>query len=201
VPHITHFEPLEVDMRLDRKSRAVAVVSNYGGAPWSRHPGQKYRNRFATNGRVDLYGRRSWKDYRSHLFSRASFPSNYVGEIPGDWPAGDKRQLLAGYSVAVALENMNEPYYFTEKMVEAARAGCIPIYHPDPESKATVLRGAFWIDPADYTNDPESTISAAIGHDQAEVQEKNAAWFRNNALLSESSVYKVYSRIGDILSS
>jgi len=96
---------------------------------------------------------------------------------------------------------MNEPYYFTEKMVEAARAGCVPIYHPDPESKSTVLAGAFWIDPADYSSDPESTISAAIAQDQAAVQEENAAWFRNNVLLSKSSVYQVYSRIGDILSS
>ncbi len=201
VPHVTHFEPLVVNTRQDRKPSAVAVVSNHGGNPWRRHPGISFRNRFATHERVDLYGRESWRAYRPRRFSSRGAPPNYKGEIPGDWPASAKRDLLSTYRVAIALENMNETNYFTEKMVEAARAGCVPVYHPDSHSAAGVLAGAFWIDPGDYGNDPATTIHAALNQDLTMIQRQNATWFENNETLARSSHFEVFARIGEILSS
>lgn len=199
VPHITHFEDLDVDSNRDRKDRAVAVVSNHGGSPRLRHPGQSYRNGFVTSPLVDLYGRSSWREYRSSLFSRRRPPANYIGELPGDWPANAKRELMRGYKVAIALENMNEPNYFTEKFVEAARAGCIPIYRPDSVSKAGVLSGAAYVDPTDFRDDVTRTIEAALLQDLEEVQKRHTAWFANNERLRASSHHAVFSRIGEIL--
>jgi hypothetical protein len=201
VPHVTHFESLEVNHAAHRRERAVAIVSNFGGPPWRRHPGLAYRNRFITSKYVDLYGRPGWKAYRRTLLSISAAPSNYVGEIPGDWPASAKRELLAQYKVAIALENMNEFNYFTEKLVEAARAGSIPIYHPDPLSKSTILEKAYWIDPADYGNDPRATINESLRRDPREAQEQHALWFSENEYLRGTSHSAVFARIGEILAS
>jgi hypothetical protein len=201
VPHVTHFESLEVNGDTRRRERAVAIVSNYGGSPWRRHPGLAYRNRFVTSKKVDLYGRRGWERYRRTPLSIGAAPSNYLGEIPGDWPASAKRELLAKYKVAIALENMNELNYFTEKLVEAARAGSVPIYHPDSLSRSTVLENAYWIDPADYGDDPGKTIDEGIRRDIREAQEQHKVWFRENEYLAHTSHRAVFTRIGEILAS
>jgi hypothetical protein len=108
---------------------------------------------------------------------------------------------MSQYKVAIALENMNEPRYFTEKMVEATRAGCIPVYHPDFQSKETFLQGAVWIDPVDYNHNVTATIRAALEQDIVAVQHQNSQWFATNAALSASSHHSVFSRIGEILAS
>jgi hypothetical protein len=38
-------------------------------------------------------------------------------------------RFLSAYKVAICLENCVEPYYFTEKFINAVRAACIPVYH------------------------------------------------------------------------
>jgi hypothetical protein len=198
VPHVTHFEPLVMNINQDRSDKAIAIVSNYGGAPWKRHPDLSYRNRVITNPSVDLYGRDGWQRYRSRWYSRAKTPVNYKGEIPGDWPAGEKRQLMSKYKVAICLENMNEPYYFSEKFVEAVMAGCIPVYRAHPTIRNSVLRGAAWCDPTDVGSDPHEVIIEALARDLASVQQTNLAWSINQNVAS-THASAVFARIGEIL--
>jgi hypothetical protein len=125
---MTHYDSLGVDMSEKRHDRAIAVVSNCGGSPSSTHEDIRFRNQLVTDSRVDLYGRSNWLRYRPNWYCWPRAPRNYRGEIDGDWPGSTKRQLMSSYKVCVCLENMNEPGYFTEKFVEAVRAGCVPVY-------------------------------------------------------------------------
>jgi hypothetical protein len=200
VPHVTHFEELAVQSSSERIRRAVAVVSNFGGGPWRRNPDMSYRNRFIVSPLVDLFGRSGWMEYRRTVLSFPAAPTNYKGEIPGDWPASEKRELLSRYKVSVCLENVNEPYYFTEKFVEAVCAGCIPVYRPDPQTASRALKGAFWVDPRDYGNDPHATLTAALELNLRDIQEQNRAWIAENVELGRSSQFEVFNRIGQILS-
>jgi hypothetical protein len=198
VPHVTHFENLKVNWRTDRKRQAVAVVSNHGGSPWRRHRDVGYRNRFVTHPRVDLYGRKGWMQYRASRVGRQAPPTNYKGELPGDWPDAAKRELMSDHQVAICLENMTEPYYFTEKFVEAVCAGCVPVYRAHPTVVQTVLRGATWVDPADHGHDPEATLEAAFSLDSEKVRQQNEQWLGSD-LLAETRSCHVYGRIGRIL--
>ncbi len=199
VPHITHFQPLEMNGNVDRQDRAVAIVSNHGGSPRMRHPQIAYRNRFITHPEVDLFGRSGWKTYRRSLFSWPKAPKNYQGEIPGDWPAGEKRDLQANYKGAVCLENMCEPYYFTEKFVEAVVAGCVPVYRAHNTIEDSMLKGAFWIDPADYKHEPHQVIRACLAAPLDEVQAQNGRWLTESDLLRSSHASAVFEQLGSIL--
>ena len=199
VPHITHFEDLRMDQNLQRRERAIAIVSNHGGGPLFRHPDIHYRNRLITAQEVDLFGRNSWKNYRRRWFSRAKSPSNYQGELPGDWSGVEKRRLMAEYKVCVCLENMNEPGYFTEKFVEAVVAGCIPVYRATPELRETVLAGAFWFDPGDKRWPGERAIEAALGADLKAIQAINSAWLMSSESLSATRMESVFQKIAATL--
>jgi hypothetical protein len=198
VPHITHFEEILVRMDENRIERAVSVVSNFGGGPRGRHPHIAYRNRFVTHRFVDLFGRRAWKNYREGFISMRRPPNNYQGEISGDWPAKEKRDLLSKYKVCVCLENMHEPNYFTEKFVEAVAAGCIPIYRAHDSLRDTVLQGAKWVDPADYGDDPDKTIQAALEMDDGDFRVGNTQWLKSEGLKA-THISQVFERIGNIL--
>lgn len=198
VPHITHIENPTVNWNTDRQERVVAVVSNHGGPPWKRHRGVSYRNRFATNSRVDLYGRKGWMRYQAGWLNRPGAPKNYKGELPGDWPASIKRELMARYKVAICLENTIEPYYFTEKFVEAVCAGCVPVYRAHPTVAQTILRGARWVDPVNYGNDPEATIDAALSIDAEPVRQQNEQWLASEDIAA-THVRNVFGAIGRIL--
>lgn len=198
VPHMTHFAPLAVNHRTERKDRAVAVVSNHGGPPWRRHRDQGYRNGFVTHPLVDLYGRAGWQRYRAGWLSRPAAPANYRGEIPGDWEVAEKRELLAGYKVAVCLENSYEPYYFTEKFVEAVCAGCVPVYRAHPTVAEGVLRGAAWVDPAGFGHDRTATLEAALSRDARAMREQNEQWLRGPAV-AETHKAAIFARIGRLL--
>ena len=200
VPHVTHFETLTVDHRGDRSDRAVAIVSNHGGNPWKAHADLRYRSQFITHDLVDLYGRSAWKKYRKGRFSLPSTPRNYKGEIPGDWPGGAKRDLMASYQVAVCLENMSEAYYFTEKFIEAVCAGCVPVYRAHPSVAAGVLKGAIWFDPADYGHEPALTINAALASNANEVRRVNEKWLAGEAVAATHHS-AVFARIAAILQS
>ena len=199
VPHITHFEPLVMNTNQDRLDKAIAIVSNHGGSLWKRHPDIAYRNRLITDPRVDLYGRSSWIRYRAHWYSRALAPANYRGEIPGDWPAGGKRALMSKYKVAICLENMNEPHYFTEKFVEAVVAGCVPVYRADDTICDSILKHAFWIDSRDYTLEPGRTVQVGLAESLGDVHAQNQRWLTENACLKTTHASVVFERLGKIL--
>jgi len=199
VPHITHFEPLVMNTRTDRMRKAIAIVSNHGGSPWKRHPDIAYRNRLITHPDVDLYGRSGWTRYRQHWYSPPKAPANYRGEIPGDWPAAGKRDLMAKYKVAICLENMLEPHYFTEKFVEAVVAGCVPVYRARPELEHAVLSDARWIDPANRTGSIQTVIFDALNSDSKAVLDQNFEWLQKNKHLALTHSQKVFERIGHIL--
>ncbi|MFZ9090974.1 MAG: hypothetical protein ACO3FE_12890 [Planctomycetaceae bacterium] len=201
VPHETHYEPLQMNCRSDRKDKAIAVVSNYGGNPLKAHPDTRFRNHLITSPLVDLFGRASWRRYRPHWYSWPGTPPNYQGEIPGDWAGQQKRELLSQYKVCVCLENMNEPGYFTEKFVEAVVAGCIPVYRASAEMRDTVLQGAVWFDPADSRWPGTQAIEAALQADANEIQESNKRWLRESKPLAATHTAAVFERIADILSS
>jgi hypothetical protein len=198
VPHVTHLESPIVIHREKRQERAVAVVSNFGGPPWRRHRDTRLRNRFVTHPRVDLFGRKGWMRYRASWHAMPDAPKNYKGELPGDWPMPEKRELMARYKAAICLENTIEPHYFTEKFVEAVCAGCIPIYHAHPTVAQTILRDAKWVDPGDYGNDPAATIAAALSLDASRVREQNEHWV-TSAIVAETNVRNIFGKIGRIL--
>ena len=199
VPHVTHFESLRMNRSEERLPRAIAIVSNHGGGPLRRHRDLTFRNQLVTSGNVDLFGRSSWKFYRATLFSRCGAPKNYLGELEGDWPGGKKRDLMSKYKVCVCLENMNEFGYFTEKFVEAAAAGCIPVYRASADVRDSVLKGACWFDPADSRWRGEAAIEAALDADLRQVQEQNLEWLNNSPELSSTHSARVFERLVDSL--
>ncbi len=91
-------------------------------------------------------------------------------------------QFLSRYRVSVCLENSIEPYYFTEKFLNAARSGCIPIYHAHPTVRDGILNGAAWVDPANYDFDAGKTIRAALSSPLAEFQLANQKWLTQDVV-------------------
>jgi Glycosyltransferase family 10 (fucosyltransferase) C-term len=180
VPHITNCGLTTCLTNTNRVQQAVAIVSNSGGPIWFLRQGLRFRNRFVTHALVQLYGRRcGWEHFRKRgPLSRPAVPSNYCGELnwKDSWMAEEQAKFLSSYKVALCLENSIEPFYFTEKFINAVRAGCVPIYHAHSTVKNGILRGASWIDPADHAYDPERTIRAALGAPLARYQSTNAQW-------------------------
>jgi hypothetical protein len=199
VPHVTHFQPLEMNRNSDRLQKAVAIVSNHGGSPWTCHPDIRYRNRLITLPQVDLYGRKSWQRYRRNWFSLPRAPRNYRGELPGDWPGEEKRRLMSRYKVCVCLENMNEPGYFTEKFLEAVVAGCIPVYRASADIRDTVLQGASWVDPGASGWPDEQALQAAVNADLTACQAQNQAWLATSRHLAATHASAIFDRISTIL--
>ncbi len=199
VPHITHFQRLSINRNPERSLKAVAIVSNHGGHPLRAHPDIRFRNRLITHPLVDLYGRSSWQNYKPSWYSLRRPPRNYKGEVPGDWPTDEKRKLISAYKVCLCLENMNERGYFTEKFVEAVQAGCIPVYRASADIRTSVLKGAAWIDPADFPADSREAISAALNACWSEHLDINDQWLRNNPSLSATHASEVFNRLAMLL--
>jgi hypothetical protein len=201
VPAVTHWSEVIPMLEGERLNRAVSVVSNAGGyRPW---PEAVLRNRFVTAGGVDLFGRRSgWRGVGRHgwLPIDRSLPPSYAGEIPGHWYTTEKTALMARYSVAVCLENSYLPHYFTEKFVDAARAGCIPVYRAHPSVREGILQGARWVDPAEFDLDPGKTLAYALAQDRDEYAHANARWLQGPTV-SATHGMAVYARVAAILRS
>jgi Glycosyltransferase family 10 (fucosyltransferase) C-term len=180
VPHITSCGLTSFCETTHRLRAAVAIVSYYGGRIWFFRPGFRLRNRFITHPLVQLYGRRKgWESFRKWgPLSRRALPGNYLDELEWEntWMSEEHVKFLSRYKVDVCLENSIEPFYFTEKFVNAVRAGCIPVYHAHPSVKHGMLSGAAWIDPADYGFDPARTIQAALNASLPEIQSANRRW-------------------------
>jgi hypothetical protein len=198
IPCVTHYGPITLSAPNRSKFGIVAVVSNFGGRLWYFKSEARIRNQFILHESVDLYGNQhAWKGFRRNLWSRPHVPRNYVGEWPSNWYFKTHVDALAKYKIAVCLENSVEPNYFTEKFVNAARAGCVPVYHAHPTVRHSVLRGAKWIDPADYSFDVGATLRAATECDGNAIVQQNYEWLKGEAV-SETDGYRIWSRIAEL---
>ena len=202
IPHLTSYstENPFVKLRVTDPpiEKAVAVVSNYGGKIHFLKKHIKVRNRLILCSSVNLYGKRdSWNQYRHFpLLWKVSPPSNYCGEVSGDFD--NLISFISSYKVNVCLENSLEPYYFTEKFVNAVRAGCIPIYHAHPTVKETFLKGAIWVDPSDFNFNPLATIEFALKQNIEHYRNINDAWL-DSEILSPTTISSFYERAYKII--
>ncbi len=194
LPPLTHWWSLSVLSDGPRARRAVGIASNWGWNQLRRTPEIVARNRFLMSSLTDLYGRkRHWDRYREHLWSRRGPPSNYLGEPAGDASSQSKRNTMARYKVAIALENTVEPFYFTEKFIAAVEAGCIPVYHAHPTVAKRYLKEARWVDPADFDWDVDETLQFALDQRRDHYVEPNRSWLQGG-ILDETSYGAVEAR-------
>jgi hypothetical protein len=135
---------------------------------------------------VTLFGNPlSWTRFRQFpKIWKTGAPTNFQGRSsPGQGYFDDEYlRFLSGYKVAVCLENCVEPHYFTEKFVNAVRAGCIPIYHAHPTVRDRFLHNAKWVEPADFGFSPRRTIEYALAQDQSEFRRANDTWLGSGML-------------------
>lgn len=181
---------------------AVACVNNFGGRLWFLKRRFNLRNKFILSPLVTLFGNPlSWMRFRQFpKIWKTGPPTNFQGRSsPGQGYFDDEYlRFLSGYKVAVCLENSTEPCYFTEKFVNAARAGCIPVYHAHATVKERFLAGAKWVDPADFSFSPKRTIQHALNQDQAEFRAINDAWLRSS-ILEDTDDRKIFPKLHAIM--
>jgi len=202
VPHPTYRGPLTMPRVSVSKPAAVACVGNFGGRFWFMKRHIWLRNQMILCPLVELFGKpASWAQFRH--FPRVWIqrpPSNFQGRgSPGkDDKCEEHTRFLSGYKVAVCLENCVEPDYFTEKFVNAACAGCIPVYHAHPSVKKRFLTSAKWVDPADFGFSPRRTIEYALAQDQAEFRRVNDAWLESG-VLAETDDRRIFPMLHKII--
>ncbi|WP_017653946.1 glycosyltransferase family 10 domain-containing protein [Fortiea contorta] len=198
LPSPTHYGEATLSAPCERKNSAIAVVTNFGGRLWWFRSGARLRNAFILHPNVELFGDiNSWKNFRRWPWSKPCQPSNYCGQIKSDWRFSEQVNLLAHYQRVVCFENSSLPYYFTEKFVNAVRAGCVPIYHAHTTVKNTILPGARWIDPADFNFDVSATLAAAEKCDVEKFRKQNYQWLQKEQVKATNG-YRIWSRIADL---
>lgn len=196
VPSITFSHELSRPRLNGFRSGAVAAVNYNGGKLWPLKPHIWLRNRMILEPRVELYGRRShWEKFR--LFPalwRRGLPKNYRGETGLTHLQDEYIRFLSRYKVYVCMENSCEPYFFTEKLVNAARAGCIPVYHAHRTVAEKYLKGARWVDPQDHGFSARRTLDHALAADISEFQGANDRWL-DSGILNEMGFRGFWNRI------
>ena len=204
VPHPTHSGTLSRPRAPSVRRAAVATVNNFGGRLWFLKSHFRTRNRMILDRRVELFGKPdAWANFRHFpkLWIQKP-PDNYAGKAsPGAEIGGDDKKIrfLSGYKVAVCLENCTEAYYFTEKFINAVRAGCIPVYHAHATVKNGFLSGAEWVDPAEFGFSSRRTIEFALDQDQSEFRSVNDAWLESG-ILADTDDLKVFPKLHEIVS-
>ena len=203
VPHPTYRGSLSRPRVPSVRRAAVANVTNFGGRLWFLKSHFWTRNLMILDRRVELFGKpEAWARFRHFpkLWIRRP-PNNYRGQASPGADIFDDEQVrfLSAYKVAVCLENCSEAFYFTEKFVNAVRAGCVPVYHAHATVKASFLPGARWIDPADFGFSPRRTIEFALNQDQAEFRSINDAWLESG-ILADTDDLKVVPKLHEIIS-
>jgi len=153
--------------------------------------------------RVELFGLpEAWAQFRHFpkLWIHRP-PDNYAGKASPSTDVYSEENIgfLSGYKVAVCLENCTEPYYFTEKFVNAVRAGCIPVYHAHPTVKNGILSGARFIDPGEFGFSSRRTIEFALDQDQMKFRSVNDAWL-GSGILADTDDLKVFAKLHEIIS-
>lgn len=183
VPHSVYIGNLDCHRSDKIENKCIAVVSNYGGRAWFLRPHIWLRNIMIFNQKIDLYGREEiWKKFRHfpRIWTMRP-PQNYKGPLRTD-SSEQHIRFLSQYKACVCLENSCEKYYFTEKFVNAVRAGCIPIYHAHASVRELFLKGARWVDPKHFWYRPNHTIEYALAQDINEYRQANDAWLKSGIL-------------------
>ena len=203
IPHPTYSGSLSRPRVPSVRHAAVATVNNFGGRLWFLKSHFRNRNRMILDRRVELFGKPdAWATFRHFpkLWIQRP-PDNYAGKAsPSDDVYSDKNiRFLSGYKVAVCLENCTEAYYFTEKFVDAVRAGCIPVYHAHATVKNRFLSGARWIDPAEFGFSSRRTIEFTLDQDQTKFRSINDAWLESG-ILADTDDLKVLAKLHKIVS-
>lgn len=186
VPMLTHYT-LQPQFRDEnaRINATVAVVSNHGGHFWRLKRGERLRNRFLLCEEIQLFGSdKAWSAFRRWPWTRAAAPANYRGNWTSSYLEAAHIARLSTYRASLCLENSVTPNYFSEKFVNAVRAGCIPIYQAHPSVRATYLEGAAFVDPADYRLNPTATVKAALALNRETVAAQNFRWLDRHAVQS-----------------
>jgi hypothetical protein len=85
-------------------------------------------------GMVDVHG----KGWEKHKFVKSVTNSRNDSDR-----RESKRDILGGYKFNICLENVNFPYYVTEKIWEAIKWGCLPIYYSNTTIYQSLPEGSF----------------------------------------------------------
>jgi hypothetical protein len=204
IPHPTYRGRLSTPRVASSRTAAVACVNNFGAKSWFLKSHIRMRNRMILSPLVELFGKPdAWATFRHFpRFWIQGPPSNFQGRLsPGKgYFDEDFIHFLSNYKVTVCLENCLEENYFTEKFVNAVRAGCIPVYHAHPKVRQKFLANARWVDPADFGFSSDRTIKYALEQDQAAFRQANDAWL-NSGVLSETDDGTVLPRLHRIIKS
>ena len=149
---------------------------------------------------IGIYGRSdSWKQFRHFpQLYKVGKPDNYRGDLPNSFQESSL-MFMSNYKVCVCLENSCEPYYFTEKFVNAVRAGCIPIYHAHFTIREQFLKDALWVDPANFNFNVEDTINYALKQDLAHYRQINDNWLTSNNFLATTTTDAFWERITTLM--
>jgi hypothetical protein len=204
IPHQTHINEKIKIFKKTRGKEIGAIVSNFGDFFWPIRPSFILRNFFITRKAVKLFGKYdSWKYFPHRLFPKKfqKPPKNYCGEI-GGWVYDDLSTIrrFAKFHSIVCFENSYEPFYFTEKLVFAVSAGCIPIYNAHPTVIAEYLKGCFYLDPKEYNFLPKAVFKKALECSLESVWEQNDSWLKSFfARQDGTSERQVWERVGDFL--
>lgn len=200
VPAETHYGPREPIYRHDRPIEIGATTNNFGNFRWRLLSAHRLRNKFLTDPRVALFGSEEyWRKFRLWPWSRPGAPANYRGHPnAGNCHQPSFWEFLTQFKIYICLENSITPYWFTEKLVNAARAGCVPIYHAHPTVRDRFLNGARWIDPADHGFNVDRTIRAALDSNHEEIRKENYAWLKSSQL-DPTEGHAIWNRIASIL--
>ena len=201
--HPTYSGSLSRPRMASVRHAAVATVNNFGGRLWFLKPHFRLRNRMILDSRVELFGKpEAWASFRHFpkLWIQRP-PDNYAGKASPSPEVYSEENIrfLSAYKVAVCLENCTEPHYFTEKLVNAVRGGCIPVYHAHATVKNRFLSGARWIDPAHFGFSPRRTIEFALEQDQTKFRSVNDAWLESG-ILSDTDDSTVFPKLHQIIS-
>lgn len=206
IPHQTHIQKNLCVIKKIREKNVGAVVSNFGDAIWMLRPSFLLRNYFITRKRVSLYGSYdSWIRYPHRLFPKRfqKPPNNYCGEI-GGWVYDDKSTIekLAKFHALICFENSYEPYYFTEKLVFAVAAGCIPIYLPHPTVSREFLNGCYFINPIKHMFRSKYIFEAALNTPIEEVWNQNEIWLKKHLERKDGTREdQLWERVSSLISS
>jgi Glycosyltransferase family 10 (fucosyltransferase) C-term len=136
---------------------------------------------------------------------------DYFGKIAGTAHESSKYELLPRYRFNLCFENSTFPGYYTEKLLQAWVAGCVPLYYSDPwfavdfNPNAVINRANFQSvsEFVDYVNSSRKAIAEIVNRpllNSRPTLDASASFLRKAAteIVSGSRATKSKSRIASI---